>query len=263
MLIISNVFAKKLPIFTLNKAFTLAYTFRNGLIEQILDETPNVKRFFIRIPELKSFDFNAGQFVMLDLPINSKITNRAYSIASAPGPDNLVELVVVLKDGGLGTSYLFGEIREGSSIKISDPIGKFTRPRPQRFEDPLCFICTGTGIAPFRSMIHDILNHAVPFHSIHLIKGSRLPTDILYKKEMEDLSSKLSNFHFYPILSRAENHDWSGHRGYVHELYPEIAKNFPQTLFYICGWKEMIFQTKQNLLDLGIAKEKIRFEVYD
>jgi ferredoxin-NADP reductase len=243
--------------------FGVAYTFRNGIIEQILDETPNVKRFFIRIPELNQFDFNAGQFIMLDLPINSKITNRAYSIASAPGQSNLIELVVVLKDGGLDTTYLFGKVGEGSSIKISDPIGKFTRPRPERFNEPLCFICTGTGIAPFRSMIHDILNNNVPFHSIHLIKGSRLPEDILYKDEMEALSNKIDNFHFHPVLSRAENHNWSGHRGYVHELYPGIAKEFPETLFYICGWKEMIFETKKNLLELGIQKEKIRFEVYD
>lgn len=241
----------------------MAYTFSNGIIEQILDETPNVKRFFIRVPEVESFDFHAGQFIMLDLPINAKITNRAYSIASAPNGSNLVELVVVLKDGGLGTSYLFGQVGVGSTIKISGPIGKFTRPRPERFEEPLCFICTGTGIAPFRSMIHDILNHNLPFHSIHLIKGSRLPEDILYRSEMEELSQRLNNFHFYPILSRATTENWQGRRGYVHELYPEIAKKFPDTLFYICGWKEMIFETKQNLLDLGISKEKIRFEVYD
>lgn len=255
--------AKIIAIFTLTKPSALAYTFHNGIIEQILDETPNVKRFFIRIPGVENFQFNAGQFIMLDLPIESKITNRAYSIASAPGQNNLVELVVVLKDGGLGTSYLFGKVGEGSSIKISDPIGKFTRPRPARFEEPLCFICTGTGIAPFRSMIHDILNHTIPFNSIYLIKGSRLPEDILYKSEMEDLSNRLSNFHFYPVLSRASEADWQGHRGYVHELYPDIARQFPDTLFYICGWKEMIFQTKQNLLNLGISKEKIRFEVYD
>ena len=144
----------------------MAYHYRNGIIEQILDETPKVKRFFIRIPDIERFTFNAGQFVMLDLPIASKITNRAYSIASAPGEDNLIELIIVVKDGGLGTAYLFGEINVGSSIKISDPIGKFTRPRPEKFDVPLCFICTGTGIAPFRSMIHDILNHEIPFHSI-------------------------------------------------------------------------------------------------
>jgi len=241
----------------------LAYHYRNGIIEQILDETPKVKRFFIRIPDIERFTFNAGQFVMLDLPIASKITNRAYSIASAPGEDNLIELIIVVKDGGLGTAYLFGEINVGSSIKISDPIGKFTRPRPEKFDVPLCFICTGTGIAPFRSMIHDILNHEIPFHSIHLIKGSRYEEDILYKDEMERLSEIIHNFYFYPILSRANENEWKGHCGYVHEIYPRIAKENPETLFYICGWKEMIMETKQNLLDMGINKEKIRFEVYD
>ena len=242
--------------------FGMAYRYYQGILERVLDETPQVKRFFIRIPELSAFTFHAGQFVMLDLPIESKIKTRAYSIASPPDESNLLELVIVLKDGGLGTSYLFGETREGSRILISEPIGKFTRPRPERFEIPLCFICTGTGVAPFRSMIYDILNHKVPFETIYLVTGSRLPADLLYLKEWNAMQEKLPNFFYRPVLSRA-GEDWSGRKGYVHEHYTDIAAQFPETLFYICGWKEMINQARKNLMDYGISKTQIRFEMYD
>ncbi|MBL0339451.1 MAG: hypothetical protein IPP71_00110 [Bacteroidetes bacterium] len=64
-----------------------------------------VKRFFIQMPETMNFSFKAGQFIMLDLPIQSKYTNRSYSIASAPSSDNIFELCIVLKPTGLGTPY--------------------------------------------------------------------------------------------------------------------------------------------------------------
>jgi ferredoxin-NADP reductase len=242
----------------------MAYQFHKGIITKVLDATPNVKRFFIRIPELERYEFNAGQFTLLDLPIDSKIKTRAYSIASAPNDSNEIELVIVLKDGGLGTMYLFGEAGVGTGLSVSQPVGKFNLPRPERFEEPLVFICTGTGIAPFRSMIHDIIQSGIEYSSIHLIKGSRKPHDILYHDEMTELSKEKNNIHFIPVLSRAEDHEWDGHTGYVHDVYPAIVnKHESKGLYYICGWKEMIMQTRKNLMDLGVPKDKIRFELYD
>jgi ferredoxin-NADP reductase len=241
----------------------MAYQFYNSKVVAIIDETPIVKRFFFKIPHLQKFEFNAGQFVLLDLPIPSKITTRAYSIACAPPEDNIIELVIVLKEDGLGTPYLFNEVGVGSDVLISEPIGKFVRPRPESFLNDVCFICTGTGIAPFRSMILDIKKHKIEYPQMYLIFGARMPQDILYFKEMKDLEKEMNNFNFIPVLSRAKEPEWTGKKGYVHDVYLDLFKDKRPALFYLCGWKSMIMEAKKNLMDLGYSKDQIRFELYD
>ena len=241
----------------------MAYTFYESVVEHIIDETPNVKRYFIKVTGIPKFEFVAGQFVMLNLPIDSKITTRAYSIASAPSLDNVIELVIVLNEDGLGTPYLFDEINIGDKIPISQPLGKFIRPRPQGFDQDLVFICTGTGIAPFRSMVLDILNHKIPHKDIYLIKGCRKAKDVLYFNEMTALDKAEDSFHFIPVLSRESEQEWTGQTGYVHQVYENLFTRFDDKLFYLCGWKQMVMEARQKLQDLGVAKDNIRFELYD
>src|SRR5947209_4733151 len=119
-----------------------------GIVTRIENETENTRRFWIKFPESTSFDFKPGQFVTLDLPIHEKINKRvrSYSIASWPDGTNVIELVIVLLEGGAGTTYLYNEIKEGSELTLRGPLGIFTLPDP--IETDLYFICTGTGIAP-------------------------------------------------------------------------------------------------------------------
>src|SRR6187455_40801 len=127
---------------------------QTGKVIRLLDETPSTRRFWIELPSTEDFDFKPGQFVTLDLPIHEKPTKRwrSYSIASWPDGTNVFELLVVLAPEGLGTTYLFNEIKEGSELRFRGAQGVFTLPNP--IEKDIYLICTGTGIAPFRSMIN-------------------------------------------------------------------------------------------------------------
>ena len=101
---------------------------RTGKVIRIENETYNTRRFWIQIPELEKFDFIPGQFITLDLPIHEKPNKRirSYSIASWPDGTNVVELVIVLLEGGLGTTYLFNKIDVGSELTLRGPQGVFT-----------------------------------------------------------------------------------------------------------------------------------------
>src|SRR5690606_4384923 len=102
----------------------------NGYVTKIIDETYNTRRFWIQIPDKAPFDFKPGQFVTLDLPIHEKKNKRwrSYSIASCPNGSNIIELVIVLLEGGAGTTYLFNEVREGSELLLRGPLGVFLLP---------------------------------------------------------------------------------------------------------------------------------------
>lgn len=232
---------------------------RKGKVIRIEDYNNSTKRFWIEVPELPVFDFTPGQFVTLDLPIHEKPNKRwrSYSISSWPDGTNVFELIIVLLPGGAGTSYLFNEIGVGSEITFRGAQGVFVL--PEQMDKDIFLICTGTGLAPFRSMINYIHQHAVPFKNIYLIFGCRTKEDLLYYDELKDLQEKLPGFKFLPTLSREQ---WEGHHGYVHPIYEQLCSEKQPAQFFLCGWKNMIDDAKKKIVEMGYDKKAIHQELY-
>lgn len=233
-----------------------------AVVLHVIDETENTKRFFFSVPELEIFQFRPGQFVTFDLPIHEKKNKRwrSYSIASAPDGTNKFELVIVHAPGGTGTAYLWNEIKPGSEILFKGPLGVFTF--PDEIDRDLCFICTGTGIAPFRSMLLDLVSHPRPGKHIYLIFGTRYLKDVLYGAEMQSLQSKLPDFHFISTLSREDSPLYTGRKGYVHQVYEELFADRHEAHFYLCGWRNMVDEAKGRILSTGYERKYIHEELY-
>jgi CDP-4-dehydro-6-deoxyglucose reductase len=232
---------------------------RKGKVINIENETIDTRRFWIEVPELEVFDFKPGQFVTLDLPIHEKPNKRwrSYSIASWPDGTNIFELLIVLNPNGAGTPYLFNEIIVGSELVFRGAQGVFTL--PDSLDKDMYLICTGTGIAPFRSMVNYINKNNIPHQAINLIYGCRKRGNLLYFEELIELQNCLKGFNYIPTLSREE---WDGKRGYVHHVYEELCNAQPDALFYLCGWKDMINEAKERIQKLGYDKKSIHFELY-
>lgn len=232
---------------------------QKAIVTRIEQATPGTRRYWLELPETKRFDFKPGQFVTLDLPIHEKRNKRwrSYSIASMPDGSNTIELVIVYLEGGLGTDYIFNDVQVGSELTLRGPQGVFVL--PEELPEDLFLICTGTGIAPFRSMIHYIKKHLIPHGNIYLIFGTRTQDDLLYYKEMRELDEQMSNFHYHPILSREK---WFGRTGYVHEVYDKLCEGKPNAQFMLCGWKNMVDDAKKCILEKGYDKKAIHLELY-
>jgi len=233
---------------------------RTGKVIKIDDHTHNTKRFWIEVPDTGNFDFIPGQFVTLDLPIHEKPNKRwrSYSIASWPDGSNVFELLIVLAEAGLGTTYLFNEVKVGSELTLRGPQGVFILPQP--VEKDIFLICTGTGIAPFRSMVNYLQLHDIPIKNIYLIFGCRRKEDLLYYDELRTLEEKLPGFQYLPTLSREQ---WEGgHQGYVHPVYEELCKDRQDAHFFLCGWKHMIDEAKKRILEMGYDKKAVHLELY-
>ncbi len=239
---------------------------QKGIVTRIENETDHTKRFWIKLPESPRFDFIPGQFVTLDLPVHEKPARRwrSYSIASWPDETNVIELVIVLMPHGTGSKYLFENIHEGSELTVRGPQGVFTL--PEVIEKDLFFIATGTGIAPFRSMIHHIRNKNIAHKNIFLLFGTRSKKDLLYFDEMTRLEQEMTTFKYIPTLSREQ---WDGCCGYVHEIYENLiyekmsgSTELPPASFFLCGWRNMIDEAKQRIQKLGYDKKSIHQELY-
>lgn len=226
-------------------------------IVKIVDLAPNVKSFHIRYPV--TVEFQSGQFVIIDFgTLNHQFPTRSYSIAAAID-HYTIELCVVLKEEGAATPKLFNQ-ELGAKLLVSIPQGRFVLPETIPSETTIGFICTGTGVAPFRAMIKDLLEKRKVKNQIHLFFGTRHAEDILYKEEFEQLAKDYPNFFFHPTLSRQ---DWEGLRGYVHSHYPQIFESKPPALIYLCGWTNMIKEARENLKSYGYSRTEIKVEFYD
>ncbi|MBK6837472.1 MAG: oxidoreductase [Bacteroidetes bacterium] len=179
----------------------MPYEYQECTIVDIQQVSDHARIFIIQFPDQHTFQFRPGQFVMLNLPLNSKYTNRAYSIASPPAANNRIELVISLKATGKGTHFLWEHVEIGSIILVSKKaLGKFAL--PENLDRDLCFISTGTGIAPLRSMLLDLFATNKAHGRIQLIFGNRYEKDILYRNEFELLQKSHPEFNFIPVLSR-------------------------------------------------------------
>ncbi len=235
---------------------------RTGKVIRIEDATPNTRRFWMEVADEDRFDFKPGQFVTLDLPIHEKKNKRwrSYSIASWPDGTNVFELVVVLMPHGAGSTYLFNDVEVGSVLAFRGPQGVFTL--PETIDKDLFFICTGTGVAPFRSMVEYIYRNNIPHKKLYLIFGCRYIKDSLYLEELNELQSKLSSFQYIPTYSR-ETGENQIRKGYVHGVYEEIiGNNKTDAQFFLCGWKNMVDEAKERIVALGYDKKDIHLELY-
>jgi ferredoxin-NADP reductase len=204
-------------------------------------------------------EFKAGQFISVVVPgggPKGRDIRRAYSIASAPQV-RPVGLCVKLVEGGPGTNYLY-KLKPGDTFRGFAPYGDFL------FETPparhAVFIATGTGIAPFRSMVLSEAYRAAPPASATCLLGVRGEEELLY---MDDFAALAPGLNWVPMCSRPTG-AWKGLKGRVTDYLRGLGDEFPwvQTDFYLCGNGAMIDETKQILAGRGVAKESILQEVY-
>jgi ferredoxin-NADP reductase len=233
----------------------------DATIIDIKNLSPNTKQFRLNIKDIDSFNFIPGQFITFDLPVSEKRLDRwkSYSIASAPSGKNIIELCIVQSENGLGTKYLFEEIRVGSNLKFKGPDGSFII--PDNLDKEIIMLCTGTGVAPFRSMLKYIEQLNLPFNKIHLIFGTRYESGTLYMDEWQHLSKMKPNFEFDIALSREQITGF--YNGYIHDIYvKKYAEVNENRIFYICGWSGMVDQAVSHIIEMGYDRTQINYELY-
>ncbi len=221
---------------------------------------PEVHHFDFEVPEVEKLVFTPGQFVSVVEGEHGKEITRAYSIAS-PRDSNRFSLCLNRVADGLVSPYLFA-LPIGAEVQIHEPLGYFTLRHPGHRS---IFVATGTGVAPFRSMLLDYLPRLQPH--LTLLFGVRYPQGLLYRDEFEELARQHPNFRFIPTVTRPDD-SWSGRRGRVLEHLDEaLALTNPEELatidVYICGLREMVDDVRHELKSRGFDRKQIIYEKYD
>ncbi len=224
--------------------------------------SPQARHLEFAVNGVKEFRFKPGQFVSIKRSKpDGKFHTRAYSVASAPRTDATFDLCLNRVDGGFLSNWLC-DLEVGSSVQFHGPHGLFVLREPQK---DAVFIATGTGIAPFRSMIQWLFaeNQRNRGHEYWLVFGTRHEHSIYYRDEFEAIEKEHSNFHYVPTLSRCAD-DWQGCRGYVQDHVRQIVRDRRDMQVYICGLHQMVDSNRKLLIDeFGWDRKQIVFERYD
>lgn len=219
----------------------------------------DVYEFALEKPE--GFTFAPGQFVLFSVPLieNTGDTQpRAFSIASSPDEKELL-FVAKMKEGGRASQWILELLKPETTVSMQGPMGLFLLDR-ETTKDYL-FICTSTGVAPFRSMIRDVLL-AGDRRRIDLVFGARAEEDLFWMGELTALTKRYENFFLHLALSNPSE-QWKGHRGRVQTLVPQIVRDFSEKCVYICGSPDMTKEMKGLCLEQwGVPKDDLHVEGY-
>jgi len=208
-----------------------------------------IERF--ELIEPKEITFLAGQTVMLYVAPG---VNRTMSIASPPSEKTSILLVHDVSPMGVYSKWALSA-KVGDTMEFMGPLGAFILDSESQRKK--VFVATGTGIAPFHSMLLD----GIPSTNVSLFWGLRHEEDIFWQKELEEFSSSHPNFQFVLTLSRPTA-SWTGKQGHVGDHVFTVEKNLPDTDFYLCGNKTMITDMRDRLKSAGVPVNQVKFELF-
>ena len=225
-----------------------------AVIERIVERASDTRSFFLRLRADQALRFRPGQFLSFQLPGSGKTLTRAYTIASNPEDNGLLEICLNLVPDGPGSHYLFSR-RVGDSLAFTGPWGHFVLDRAPNAE--CVFIADRTGIAAIRPMLWRALN-SQPQFPIHVLYGAQKEEDLLYRAELEAWAGTHMRLSF--VLKEASH---AGLQGTLLERVEAwyVKKDAARSRqFYICGIGRRVVQLRDLLRQAGYERRGVRYE---
>lgn len=210
-----------------------------------------------------TFAFAPGQYLTLRTEVAGEDLRRSYSICSGLD-DGALRVGIRLLPGGAFSGWAAEHLREGQTLQVMPPQGRFTLTPDPASQRHVLFIAAGSGITPMLSLIKSLLGRE-PLTRCTLVYGNRRVATMMFKEELEDLKDRhLQRFTLLPVFSR-ETQDAPLFNGRLDEA--RIAE-FLRTLVpadtvdeaFVCGPAGMLDGAVAALAGAGLAAERIHVE---
>jgi ferredoxin-NADP reductase len=190
----------------------------------------------------KPFDFKAGQVIAIAMQPTDE--PRLYSIASGINKKHISILFDVKPEGELTPPL--SVVKPGDTIYISEPFGKFLCP-----DKPASWIATGTGIAPFISLVE-----SEQADNVRLLHGSRTLDKFFFQDYLEE---QLGEQYLRFCTSESNEKTIEGRL----TTYLKNTEKLPtNNKYYLCGSSQMVIDVREILIARGVAFDNIIAEIY-
>jgi NAD(P)H-flavin reductase len=213
-----------------------------------------------------TMEFAAGQYV--SVKVDEKGIRRSYSICSSPAVTHGFELLIDTSPNGIGTNF-FKNLEFGDQVELMGPLGVFTlaaensvaeSSEAAQNSESVVLVGTGSGIAPLRSMVLELLQVNQDQRQIHLHWGVRYAHNLFWLDEWQELEESFPNFHFHPVISRPIP-DWILCRGRVTDCLSlhDLPSN---ASYYLCGGQAMTTDVTALLEKREISAAQVHHEKF-
>lgn len=236
----------------------------NAVVSQRIEVAPGLIVLRVAPDGWQLPDFTPGQFAVLGLPTEAprcpasggdetpvkpgRLIRRAYSIASSSRAREYLEFYVTLVRSGSLTPRLFA-LGAGDRLWLGPKItGTFTLDQAPP-DDDVVMVATGTGLAPYMSMLRTLLPD-IGGRRFAVLLGARHSWDLGYHSELEIMARLCPGFEYVATVSRVEEEPvpWAGHTGYVTDLWRRgvLGERWgsrptpADTSVFLCGSPDMV-----------------------
>jgi CDP-4-dehydro-6-deoxyglucose reductase/3-phenylpropionate/trans-cinnamate dioxygenase ferredoxin reductase subunit len=226
------------------------------LVHKIEDRSKDVAVLHLRLPIGRRVPFSAGQYVTVMMAGGD---SRNYSIANPPHLNDIVELHVRRVPGGQFSDRVLNSLQPGSMLDIELPFGLFSWSEDVAL--PAILLATGTGFAPLKSMIRELIQNRVS-RPVHLFWGGEREADIYDRTLVETWAKSLPWFSFTPVLASPDA-GWAGATGFVQDAVLARYPNLSAHEVYACGNPVMITYASKLLTERGaLAADRFHSDAF-
>lgn len=222
-------------------------------LERVADDVMVVK---LKLPTNERMQFLAGQYIEFLLADGKR---RAFSLASPPHADDLLELHIRHVPGGNFTDHVFNKMKLKDILRIEGPLGSFFLREDSA--KPIILLAGGTGFAPIKGLVEHALHIGIQ-RPMRLYWGARNRAGLYMNALAEQWAAK-NGITYTPVLSEpADGDGWTGRTGLVHEAVLADHPDLSAYQVYACGAPVMCAAALKDFTAHGLPKEEFFADVF-
>ena len=231
------------------------YSYRVVSKKLLTDEVIKLELMPVDAPGMA---FIAGQYIEILL---ENTQYNYFSLAGMPQADGRIELHVRYYAGGAFSEYAFATLKEGDTIQLQGPMGKFYfRKESPR---PAMLVAGGTGFAPIKAIIEQMITDGVD-RDLYLYWGARGEADLYLHDMAVQWAHDDHLIHYVPVLSEVKEGDnWQGRTGLVHQAVIEDFDDVSSFDVYACGPPAMTKAVCVSFVEHGLPMDQAYSDTFE
>lgn len=227
----------------------------------VVPDCPGVATFTFRAPSGAWFDYQPGQFVTLDLPVQGGNVQRTYTISSSPSRPLSISVTVKAQKDSIGTRWMLDHLKPGMRLRAWGPSGIFSFHRHQARK--YLFISAGSGITPMMSMTTWAWDSG-EMPDIVFVHAARRPSEIIFRERLEQFANRVPGLKLrFTVEEPDPFRAWHGYEGRLSQIMLGLmAPDYLEREVFCCGPEPFMQGVREMLVSLGFDMEHYHQESF-